>query len=83
MKNQIPLLGFILLALPSFAKAQDFYDESILREVRLDFQQNNWWSILESNYGTNTEIPATMTVDGVTYADVGVRFKGILRTPDL
>ncbi|MDP7246295.1 MAG: CotH kinase family protein [Planctomycetota bacterium] len=76
MKNQIPLLGFILLALPSFAKAQDFYDESILREVRLDFQQNNWWSILESNYGTNTEIPATMTVDGVTYADVGVRFKG-------
>lgn len=68
------LSAIALLSTPAIA--QDFYDESIMREVRLDFQQNNWWTLLENNYNTGTEIPADMTIDGVTYTDVGVRFKG-------
>ncbi|HBF23456.1 MAG TPA: hypothetical protein DDW23_06545 [Planctomycetes bacterium] len=69
-------LGFLPLLLVAPLSAQDFYDEAVLREVRLDFQQSNWWSLLEGNYGTGIDIPADMTVDGVTYSDVGVRFKG-------
>ena len=67
-------LVLFLLAAPS--AAQDLYDETVLREVHLDFQQSNWWSLLESNYGTGVDIEADMTVDGVVYPDVGVRFKG-------
>ncbi len=70
------LLGLCSLFLVSLSSAQDFYDESVLRDVSLDFQQNNWWQQLESNYGTGVEIQGDLTVDGVTYPDVGVRFKG-------
>ena len=67
------IFSFFLVASIS---AQDLYDESVMRDVYLEFQQANWWQQLESNYGTGVEIKGDMTVDGVTYPDVGVRFKG-------
>lgn len=53
-----------------------FYEKTIIRDIHLDFPQPNYWSLLTSNYETETEIPASMTVDNVTYDSVGVRFRG-------
>jgi hypothetical protein len=52
------------------------YDSSIIRRIDLTFSQSNYWQLMQQNYSSQTEIPATMTVDGVVYDSVGVRFKG-------
>jgi CotH kinase protein/Lamin Tail Domain/Secretion system C-terminal sorting domain len=52
------------------------YDSATVREIYLDFPQTNYWTLLTNNYQSSTYIPATMTVDGVVYDSVGVRFKG-------
>ncbi len=56
--------------------ASGLYDESIIRTINLDFTQPNYWTLLTQNYQNHTDIPAAMTVDGVVYDSVGVRFKG-------
>ena len=53
------------------------YDPTVLRTFELTFAQDDWWDQLTANYSTEEEIPADLTVDGVTYPDVGVRFKGM------
>ncbi len=55
---------------------QGLYNESIVKDIYLQFPQPNYWTLLQNNYTTHTDIPATMTVDGVVYDSVGVRFKG-------
>jgi len=57
-------------------RAQDFYDETVLRTLQLEFSQADWWSQLEANYATDENILATLIVDEQVYADVGVRFRG-------
>ncbi|NUY81830.1 CotH kinase family protein [Flavobacterium sp. MAH-1] len=52
------------------------YDRTVIRNVYLNFAQTNYWTLLTNNYASETEIPASMTIDGTTYADVGVRFRG-------
>ncbi|MBK6930389.1 MAG: CotH kinase family protein [Saprospirales bacterium] len=52
------------------------YDSAQIRSVYLDFPQTNYWTLLTNNYATKIDLPATMTVDGVVYDSVGVRFKG-------
>lgn len=56
--------------------SEGFYDESVIREVNLQFSQANYWQLLTNNYQSKTNIPATMTVDGKVIDSVGVRFKG-------
>lgn len=53
-----------------------FYDESVIREVSFQFKQPDYWTQLTNNYRTKVPILATMTIDGVVYDSVGVRFKG-------
>lgn len=52
------------------------YDQSQIRSIYLTFSQLNYWTLLQNNYQSQTNIPATMVVDGITYDSVGVRFKG-------
>lgn len=52
------------------------YKQDEIKTIYLDFTQSNWWNLLTANYSSGTEIPATMTVDGVVYDQVGVAFKG-------
>ncbi len=52
------------------------YDQSQIKSIYLTFPQSNYWSLMQSNYTSKTDIPATMVVDNVTYDSVGVRFKG-------
>ena len=52
------------------------YDQSLVKSIYLTFSQANYWTLMQNNYASQTDIPATMVVDGVTYDSVGVRFKG-------
>ncbi|MCE5250845.1 CotH kinase family protein [bacterium] len=52
------------------------YQETELRTIYLEFAQANWWQLLTWNYITDTDIPANLIFEGVTYPGVGVRFRG-------
>jgi len=66
----------VLCIQPVLAAKEDFYDETALRTLRLEFAQSDWWSQLTANYQAKENILATLTVDDVVCADVGVRFRG-------
>jgi hypothetical protein len=53
-----------------------FYDPSILRTLFVTFEQNDWEQELAAFRRTDVDVPATLLVDGTTYRDVGVRFRG-------
>lgn len=74
MRSIAPLLAAVPLC--ATANAQDLYDPSVLRTLELTFSQPNYWTLLQQNYQSQTEIPADLTVEGVTYPGVGVRFRG-------
>ncbi|MAG55426.1 MAG: hypothetical protein CMJ83_03960 [Planctomycetes bacterium] len=52
------------------------YDPGTLRTVFLDFPQSDWLEELSDFYRTDVKVPATLTVDGKVYANVGVKARG-------
>ncbi len=58
------------------ARAQDLYDTTVLRTFNFQFHDANWLTLLRNNYASQTNILADLTVDSVTYLDVGVRIRG-------
>lgn len=56
--------------------AGGLYDESQIRTFELWFAQADYWQQLTANYNSSTDIPAMLIVEGDTFPDVGVRFKG-------
>jgi hypothetical protein len=52
------------------------YDPDTLRTFFLQFENSDWERELEDFYGTDVDVPASMIVDGKTYRDVGVHFRG-------
>jgi hypothetical protein len=54
----------------------DLYDEGVMPILELRFSQSNWYTLLTNNYQSKTDLAATLTVDGVVYEGVGVRFRG-------
>jgi hypothetical protein len=65
----------IFTDIPTFTPG-GLYEETILRTIYLEFTQEDWWQQLEANYGTEVNILADLTMEGNTYHDVGVRFRG-------
>jgi len=53
-----------------------FYDLGTLRTLFFEFEDADWERQLMVFKQTDIEVPATMTVDGKTYKDVGVSFRG-------
>jgi spore coat protein CotH len=53
-----------------------FYDPRVLRTLFFDFENADWERELEAFYRTDVDVPATMIVDGRTYRDVGMHFRG-------
>jgi hypothetical protein len=53
-----------------------FYDFGTLRTLFLDFENGDWEKELMAFKGTDIQVPATLVVDGVTYKDVGIKFRG-------
>lgn len=55
---------------------QGIYRPDTVRSIYLTFSQPNFWTLLQNNYASKTNLAATMVMDGITYDSVGVRFKG-------
>ncbi len=70
------LASFIFL--PSGLAAQDFYDLYSVKEIRINFEQDNWAEILArlKDQGAKKRVTASIKINGVTYDSVGVRYKG-------
>ena len=56
--------------------AEPFYDPSVLRTFFFEFENADWETELADFYNTDVEVPATLTVDGQVFRDVGMRFRG-------
>ncbi|MFK7922632.1 MAG: CotH kinase family protein, partial [Bacteroidia bacterium] len=54
-----------------------FYDKDDIPIIELTFTQSNYWTLLSDNYDTNTDLMATVSIDGEVYDSVGIRFKGL------
>ncbi|MEP6917004.1 MAG: CotH kinase family protein, partial [Acidobacteriota bacterium] len=52
------------------------YDQSALRTIFLKFENADWEQELAAFYGTDVDVPATATLDGKIYKEVGVHFRG-------
>ena len=69
-------LAFPILGLNAYG--QGLYDRTALRTIELEFSQTDWHQQLNAMKanGLQEYLPADMTVDGVLYPNVGVRYKG-------
>jgi len=53
-----------------------FYKVDEIKSIYLTFTESNWENILAGYYNTDNYLSATMTVDGVSFEQVGVQYKG-------
>jgi hypothetical protein len=72
----VALTASLSLSRPVSAQTPDLYDIETVRDIYLTFSQANYWQQLLNNYAPEINLPADMRVDGVTYPNVGVRFRG-------
>jgi spore coat protein CotH len=56
--------------------ATPLYDAGVLRTLFLTFPSADWEAELADFNNTDVDVPATLVVDGKTYPDVGVHFRG-------
>jgi hypothetical protein len=52
------------------------YDPAILRTFFIDFENADWEAEMVAFNNTDVDVPATVTLDGRVYRDVGVHFRG-------
>lgn len=52
------------------------YREETIQEIRFEFPQANYWTLLTNNYASKTDLLANMYINGIKYDSVGIRFKG-------
>ena len=55
---------------------EPLYDMGTLRTLFFQFDDADWEKELSAFYKTDVDIPATLTVDGKVYKDVGVHIRG-------
>ncbi len=56
--------------------SEPLYDIGTLRTIFLQFENGDWEQELAAFHNTDVEVPALVTVDGKTYKEVGVHFRG-------
>ena len=56
--------------------AASLYDTKTVRTLFLQFPGTEWEREMEAFYSTDVDVPATVTVDGRIYRDVGVHYRG-------
>ncbi|MEO1515137.1 MAG: CotH kinase family protein [Bacteroidota bacterium] len=71
-------LLFWLCALLWQLPAQDLYNINKVNEIHLDFEQDDWYALLNQykDAGEDARLLATLRLNGVEYDSVGVRYKG-------
>jgi len=79
-KIKIFVLFIVVLCIQNngLKSQNNFYDSSVIREVRLYFEQSNWDYLMDSLFtvGLQERISARICIDGSCYDSVGVRYKG-------
>jgi len=55
---------------------ESIYDIKTLRTLFLEFEDADWEAEMADFYGTDVDVPASVTVDGKLYRDVGIHFRG-------
>ncbi len=53
------------------------YDEKVMRTFFLEFENSDWEKELSDFFNSDVDVPAKLTVDGKTFNDVGVHFRGM------
>ena len=78
MKTRISLIvsTWLISCWLSLAVGEDLYDETVVPVLQLKFSQSNWYTLLQNNYQSKTNLVGTLTVDGIACEGVGVRFRG-------
>ncbi|MGB0431959.1 MAG: CotH kinase family protein, partial [Bacteroidia bacterium] len=75
-----PFFLFIMLCgLWQRAHAQNtFYSQSLVQEIRIYFEEENWSNILDEYYSNELgeRLQGDVIINGVTLNDVGIRYKG-------
>jgi len=55
---------------------EPLYASNVVRTFFLEFESADWEKELSDFHGSDVEVPARLTVDGKSYPDVGVHFRG-------
>ena len=55
---------------------ENLYDPHVVRTIFLEFDNKDWEKELADFYHTDVDVPAKMIVDGKTYKEVGIHFRG-------
>ncbi len=83
MKKLTLVLIFIIALLQiNFVNGQgkNLFNDDVVHEIHLTFENSNYWTILSSNYDNNyPDVPyimANAVIDGETVDSIGVRLKG-------
>ncbi len=78
--HQIIFLCFVLLLTINLHShiTDEVFDDTLLREINLNFSMDNYWELLENNYqsGEHQYIPVNLEYQGQEYRSVGIRLKG-------
>ncbi len=56
--------------------SESLYDLGVLRTIFIELDGDDWESELVAFFNTDVEVPATVIVDGKTFPNVGVGFRG-------
>ena len=77
----LPIIGFgqsLYNPQQLYDSPAGFFDEDSIRDIYLEFYDPNYHSYLVNAwyYNPDERIPATLTLNGIVYDSVGVRYKG-------
>jgi hypothetical protein len=76
MASRVALALSIVGLLPAVTSAQDLFDQTQVRTLRLTFANAGYWSELLATHTSGAYVEADLEVDGVVYQDVGVQVRG-------
>ncbi|MBI5915559.1 MAG: CotH kinase family protein [Bacteroidetes bacterium] len=78
MKQLSTILFCFATIAPMLAQTEgdQFFAEGTVHEIHLDFSQVGYWDSLVANKPGEIYMKCDVTIDGILYADAGVRFKG-------
>ncbi len=60
----------------TYGKLPPLYDPAALRTLFLEFADTGWEKEMEDFYRTDVDVPAKALIDGKSFAEVGVHFRG-------
>ncbi len=78
MKKIISLFTFFSHFILVFAQqpGDNFFNQPIIHEVKLNFWQSGYWDSLTANYANDAYMKCSVEIDGISIDTIGVKFKG-------